>query len=113
MSTIYNPVTGLYDTTGSAPSVPMPPAASTSGVDSGISMSGLSSLFSSIGTAFAQDYRAVNPTVTPPAGALMYNPATGQYVSPSALATAQATSALSPIIILGLVALGIYLVIRR
>lgn len=45
--------------------------------DGGGALSGLSDIFSSVGTAISSVYRTVNP---PKPGSLVLNPATGQYV---------------------------------
>lgn len=74
-------------------------------------LSGLNDLFSGIGSAFSDAYRAVNPVVSVPRGqpSVIYNPATGQYVTPGSV-TAQST--ISPLILLLLGAVVVYLIVR-
>jgi hypothetical protein len=99
---------------GSTPSpaaaaTPSPTPVNPSG--NGGSLSGLSGLFSSIGGSIVAATRP--PTVTTPQGTLVYNPATGGYVSQASPAIAGAgVSTLTPIILL-LIAAGLVFAIMQ
>jgi hypothetical protein len=86
------------------------PASAATG-DQGI-LSGLSDLFSSVGTAVAQDYRAVQtPTVVGPKNAgVVYNPSTGQYTSVYGVA---GQSTLMPLLLLLGIGVALYVVFHK
>ena len=94
---------------------PYPATTSGTGGDNGISLTGLSSIFSSVGTAFSQAYRSVNPQTPQQVGGtgLIYNPNTGQYVAPGALYASQTTSSLMPILLLAVGAIVIYMLVKK
>lgn len=77
------------------------------------SLSGLSSIFSTVGSAFSSAYRSVNPVVQAPAGSVIYNPQTGGYVSRSGLVAAQTSAGLSPIILIAGGLLVVFLLMRK
>jgi hypothetical protein len=87
-------------------------SASSATGDQGI-LSGLGDLFSSVGTAVAQDYRAVQSAQGPRmvgSTGLVYNPATGQYTNANAI---NAQNAMSPLILLLLIGGVAYLLLRK
>lgn len=110
-----NPISSpsLSDNTSGAPSSG---GGSGSVVDSGdnTSLAGLTGIFSAVGSAFSSAYRSVNPTVqTRSPNTLVYNPATGGYVTAGGVSGAATTSALMPIALLIGAVLIIYLVARK
>lgn len=82
---------------------------SPSGSGSGGALSGLTSIFSTIGNAIVNGSRPQVLT-TPSGGTLVYNPATGGYTTTAAV-TAQ--SALNPIMLLIVGGLIIWLIVRE
>jgi hypothetical protein len=80
--------------------------------DSSSALTGLSGMFSSIGNAISSTYRAVNPVVNTPQGAVLYNPSTGRYTTPQGIYATQQSAALSPIILLGLGALVLFMLLK-
>jgi hypothetical protein len=77
-------------------------------------MSGLGSIFGAVGTAVTQTYRAVNaptgPTVLRPGvGGLVYNPATGQYVSQTGFPVGMGSNTLFLIVLIAIA----FLVFRK
>jgi hypothetical protein len=98
---------------GSTPSpasaaTPSPTPVNASG--NGGALSGLSGLFSSIGGSIVAATRP--PTVTTPQGTLVYNPATGGYVSQASPAISSAGMSMGPIILL-LIAAGLVFMVMH
>jgi hypothetical protein len=106
----YGAFTVGTGTTPAPPSLGGGSSAPPAGSGSGGFLSGLTGVFSAIGNGVATGYRAVNPTISPPAGSLVYNPQTGGYTTQAAL-TAQST--LNPMLLLLLGAVVIYLVVKH
>jgi len=133
MGTVYNAVTGVYDYTDASgndtgvpagtPYGPQPaPAGQTGGpaptpgaTSGGVGLSGISGLFSAVGSAFSSGYKAVaGPTVVQPGpGTLVYNPQTGQLQSVAGIQAAGTASAISPLLLLALGALVIYMLLKE
>ena len=92
---------------------PVAPDSSGGGQESGISLVGISGLFSAVGNAFASGYRAVNPVVNTPQGNLVYDPSTGRLISPTAIAAQQTTTSIMPILIVAAIALVAYMALKK
>jgi len=75
---------------------------------SGGYLSGLGGVFSAVTAGITNAMRP--PTIQPPSGSLVYNPATGGYTTPAAL-TAQAT--MSPLILLLLGGVLIFILVKK
>lgn len=96
-------------TPGPLPSGATGAPATVSGAGSGSALSGMSGLFSGIGSAIANATKP--PTITTSTGqALVYNPATGGYTTTTAL---NASSTLTPLILLVVAGAVLFLVMRE
>lgn len=91
------------------PAASGPPSTSTiNGQGSGAALSGMSSLFSSIGAAITNATRPA--TISTPSGTLVYNPSSGGYTSAAAITAA---SAMNPLVLLLLGGVVIWLILRE
>jgi hypothetical protein len=94
---------------GSTPlPVSSPSPVSVSGSGNGASLAGMSSIFGGIATGIVNAMRP--PTLPSSSGTLVYNPATGAYQSSAALT---AGSLMSPLILLLLGGVVIWLIVRE
>jgi hypothetical protein len=100
-------VTSPGSTPAPAPAAAAAPAPVT-GSGNGATLAGLSGMFSSIGNAVVNATRP--PTVTTPTGTLVYNPATGGYVTPASIT---ASSALNPMILLLLGGILLWVILKE
>jgi|SRR5882672_344708 len=87
-------------------------------VDSGtnISLSGMGSIFGAVGSALrgtADVIRALNPVQNTSAGALVYNPSTGSYVSAAGIQAQGVGASFTPLLWLAGLGIAAYLIFHH